>query len=273
MGRKIPMPQTPEIHDLDRGIDSSSQCSIPFKLELPFEVWEKSGADPSKRRRIGGVISTTKTDRQGEVVLQRGLDFTEFLSNGWFNDNHSKETTGIIGYPEMVKKVTHNGRPGHYVEGYLLENFEASDKIWDLANSLQKTNRRLGFSVEGAITRREDNGRTIAEAKVRNVAITSCPVNTDTGLEVLAKSLRAVESEGDLIRRAMMAGQAISNPGTSAGQGFALRTESVEKKPKKKRKTKLSKSEAISFLRSRYKGMSKGKAARILSYVAARAAG
>jgi hypothetical protein len=150
-------------------------AQIPFRFELPFEVWEKAGPDPSKRRRIGGIISTDKTDRQGEVVLQRGLDFSEFLSNGWFNDNHSRETTGIVGYPELVKKVQHKGRPAHYVEGYLIEGFDRADEIWKLAQSLQRTGRRLGFSIEGAVSRREGHdGRTIAEAKVRNVAITNC---------------------------------------------------------------------------------------------------
>lgn len=218
------------------------------------------------------MISTAKNDRQGEVVLQNGLNFTEFLQNGWFNDNHSKETTGIVGYPIKVERRKHAGKDGHYVEGYLLPNYEPADKIWKLANSLQKTGRRLGFSIEGAVTRRAGNdGRTIAEAKVRNVAITNCPVNTDTGLEVLAKSMMALEADGDeYMRRAMMAGQAINDPGSAPGQGFALRTESMERKPK--RKKRLSKADAIDLLQKRYRGMSKAHAERILAYVAARGA-
>ena len=149
-------------------------ADIPFKFELPFEVFHKAG-EVGKERRIGGIISTDRTDRQGEQVLQDGLDFSEFINNGWFNDNHSKDTTGIVGYPIKIEKQRKNGRPVHYVEGYLLENFEPADKIWTLANSLQKTGRRLGFSIEGSVTRRAGNdGRVIASAKVRNVAITNC---------------------------------------------------------------------------------------------------
>jgi hypothetical protein len=244
-------------------------ASIPFKFELPFEVWQKAG-QPGQERRIGGMISTDGMDRQAEKVLQAGLDFKEFLSNGWFNDNHSRETTGIVGYPIKVERRKNAGRDGHYVEGYLLPDYEPATKIWKLANSLQKTGRRLGFSIEGAVTRRAGHsGQIIAEAKVRNVAITNCPVNTDTGLEVLAKSMVALETEGDeWMRRALMAGQAINNPGAAHGQGFPLRTESMERKPKRKRK--LTKAEAVEYLRKRYRGMTDAAAEQILNYVSAR---
>lgn len=261
---------------------------IPFKVQLPFEVWEKSGPEQGKRRRIGGIISTDKTDRQGEIVLQRGLDFSDFLKNGWFNDNHSKDTSDILGFPEKVRQVKHRGRTAHYVEGYLLDNYDKADRIWNLAQALQKTNRRLGFSIEGSVVERTHDGKTIAKAKVRNVAITNCPVNDDTGLECLAKAMIAVEHglyksepdrlakiEADLdeIKRALTAGQAISNPGTAPGQGFPLRTESMEPQPKKRRRRrKLTKSEAIKFLHWKYPGMTLAKAERILSYVAARQA-
>jgi hypothetical protein len=246
-------------------------AELPFRFELPLEVFHKAG-DKGKERRIGGIISTDRVDRQQERVLQSGLDFSEFLSNGWFNDNHSRDTTGIVGYPQLVRKVTHKGRPAHYVEGYLIEGHEPADKIWTLANALQKTGRRLGFSIEGGVTRREGSGSTIATAKVRNVAVTNCPVNTDTGLEVLAKSLQAVEAEGDeWLRRGMMAGQAVANPGAAPGEGFPLRAESLEARPKRKRK--LSKADAVEFLRKRYPGMTAEKAMRILNYVAARGEG
>ena len=266
-------------------------AEIPFKFELPIEVWEKAGSEPGKNRRIGGVISTQDKDRQGEVVLQRGLDFSEFLNHGWFNDNHSRETTGIVGYPDKVEKRTVNGRPSHYVEGYLLQGFPRSDEIWRLAQSLQKTNRRLGFSIEGSVVRREGlEGKIIAQAKVRNVAITNCPVNTSTGLEILAKSMMALEAEGaarksatqpcwgadeccgtcetEDAQKALSAGQAVTDPGATPGQGFPLRVESMEKKPKRH----LSKAEAINWLQSRYPRLTKADAERIYRHAVSMAA-
>jgi hypothetical protein len=246
-------------------------AEIPFKFELPIEVWEKAG-EPGKERRIGGVISTEARDRQGEIVLQRGLDFSEFTKNGWFNDNHSKETTGIVGYPTKVERGVQNGRPSHFVEGYLLPEYEPANKIWNLARSLQKTGRRLGFSIEGSVVRRTGpNQSVIAEAKVRNVAITNCPVNTDTGLDVLTKSIQAMENLDDAwFRRAMMAGQGTAGTTPSGfGVGAPLRAQSLEHDakvldvPKRKR---LTKAEAVEFLRSKYRGMTDAYAERIFQF-------
>jgi len=255
---------------------------IPFRFDVPIECFEKAGEE-GKERRIGGIISTEHKDRQGEVVLQRGLQFDDFLGNGWFNDNHSRETTGIVGYPLEIKKTIHNGKPATYVEGYLLKNFKPADKIWDLANALQKTDRKLGFSIEGKVVRRSGNdGKTIAEARVQNVAVTNCPVNSVTGMDVLAKSLIAVEAMPDDIeaailkstRKALNAGASISNPGASPGEGFALRTESLEAdakvtthpKKKKKKKKILTKSDAENLIRRRHPGIGARAVERIWKF-------
>lgn len=247
--------------------------NIPFDFEIPVKCFYKAG-EKGKERRIGGIISTEARDRHGEIVLQNGLDFGGFVENGWINDNHSKETTGVIGYPYKLRKVLHKGRPAHYMEGYLLQNYEPADRIWKLANALQNTGRQLGFSVEGGVIRREDNGATIAQAKVRNVAVTNCPVNTTTGLEVLAKSLQVVQEASvdyeDWLKRALMAGQAVSNPGTSSGEGFPLRVESLE--PDLKIPEKFTRNAAIAFLKERYKGLSDSDADRIFNFVARRVA-
>ena len=189
---------------------------IPFQFEVPLDFFEKADEEPGKRRRIGGIISTESTDRQGETVLADGLDFTDWIKNGWYNDNHSKDTDGIVGYPDYVKSFKKgdrlpNGKQassnGHWAEGYMLGT-ERANRLWELGKNLQGTGRRLGFSVEGKILRRvgpktiarkaddgsvEWVGNRIAKALVRNVAVTNCPVNTDTGLEILARSLSAVE--------------------------------------------------------------------------------
>ena len=150
-------------------------AELPFKFELPIDAWTEKAGEAGKERRIGGIISTESADRHGEIVLQRGLDFKDFLKNGWFNDNHSKDTTGILGYPIKVEKVQHAGKQAHRVEGYLLPGYKPADKIWDLARSLQKTGRRLGFSIEGSVRQRTGpRENVIAEAVVRNVAITNC---------------------------------------------------------------------------------------------------
>lgn len=171
--------------------------SIPFSFDFPVDVFEKSDDGQGFERRIGGIISTEHKDYQDEVVLQNGLDFNYFLKNGWLNDNHSKKTTDIVGYPLAIKKTTHEGKPATYMEGYLIPNYKPADEIWELARALKKTDRKLGFSVEGHVKRREGpNGKIVAKAFVTNVAITNCPFNDKTNLEVLAKSIRAMEQPG-----------------------------------------------------------------------------
>ncbi|MDQ3171087.1 MAG: hypothetical protein M3Q55_13200 [Acidobacteriota bacterium] len=235
----------------------------PFRFRVAVEAFEKAG-DDEKSHRIGGIVSTDHLDRQGETLIQEGLDFEPFLKGGWFNDNHDPSTDSLIGYPETAElRELPDGRKGWYVEGYLLKGYERADKIWSLANSLQKSGRRLGFSVEGGITERDPgNPKTVRRATVREVAITRCPINTETTLNVLAKSLAA--------------GAAVSDPGRSPGEGFPLRTESVEKKPCKrckgkgcpvcKAKKSMSAGEAIDLLRAIDPRLSPTTAATIVDF-------
>lgn len=214
--------------------------SLPFRFEFNAEVFAKAGAG-DRDRRIGGIVSTDGIDRQGEVLVQEGLDFEPFLKGGWFNDNHDSQTGALVGYPEMVElRTSPSGRRGWYVEGYLLKGHTRSDEIWNLANALQKSGRSLGFSVEGGIVERDPTDpKRVLKAVVREVAITRCPVNTETSLTVLAKSLAAGYGPA-------------SNVGV-AGDGSPLRVQSLEAElnprvgPKKKKK-KIKKSEAIALL-------------------------
>jgi hypothetical protein len=219
-----------------------------FRFFVPVEAYEDLGKGKDKSRRIRGWITTEHRDREDEVVLQDGLDFTEFLSFGWFNDNHKQSTGDILGYPETVRKgKTDDGKAGHYVDGYLLhgDGLQPYDKVWKLANDLEKQTdgkRKLGFSVEGKIERRRGgDGKMIAKAKVRNVAVTGSPVNPFTGLEPVLKALTA--------------GSALDAPAAGPGEGFPLRTESLEGTPtnltpskKKKRKKRLDKSAGLDLL-------------------------
>jgi hypothetical protein len=287
---------------------------MPFQFEVPVSFFEKSSAPPGQQRRIGGIITTESPDRQGEIVLQKGLDFDDFLKNGWFNDNHNKDTDGVIGYPEAVQffqkgEMLPNGKPatapGHWAEGYLLEGHDRAERIWKLGKALQGTGRSLGYSVEGNIHRRigpktvfkksADGkrgswvGNTVAKATVRNVAVTNCPVNVDTGLEMLAKSLQVAESvnvadfEGRLeqLEKALAMGTATginppAGPQTGEGAGQVLAGQSLErkgdprfneKKKKKDEETKksLSETECLEWFRARVPSATLRQAVRFVA--------
>lgn len=172
-----------------------------FRYFAPISFFEKADADEGQRRRFAGIASTESPDQEDEVVLQNGLQWDYFLTKGWFNDNHSRKTGGVVGYPVDVKFYKRGDRlPDgsiaksnlHWTEGYLLEGVPAADDIWNVGQALQKSGsgRQLGQSIEGKILKREGpGGEVIARANITNVAITHCPVNADTSLGFLAKSL------------------------------------------------------------------------------------
>lgn len=262
----------------------SKENEIPFDFEVPVTFFEKADAAKGKQRRIGGIISTEQLDRQGEVVLQRGLDFNDFLNAGWYNDNHTRDTTGILGYPEVVQQFSKGDllpsgefAPTNvtWAEGYLL-NTKRADDIWELGLALQGTGRHLGYSVEGGIQRRAGKDKkVIAKAKVRNVAITHCPVNDGSRLDILAKSLLAVEAaEPDPVEKALSMGtesgptEQPAGPKTGEGAGQVLTEESLEddERPAKKEETKksLSDAEAVAWLQSQRPDLTAADAGRIV---------
>lgn len=178
-------------------------------------------------------MSSERDDRQGESVIAKGLDFSDFMQSGHFNDNHSQNTSAIVGYPQESKfennlgvyKSDLDGIPGWVCKGYILKGTTRADGIWELAKALENVpDKKLGFSIEGKVIRRSN--KKIEKAKIRNVAITNCPVNTDATWRVLTKSFY---DENEAVK-AMSAGYATS-PATQSGGG-ALRSEDLDSNPK-----------------------------------------
>lgn len=166
-----------------KGGDYMVQVDNNFSFNLPVDII-KSG-DSDSEWRIGGYASTSTEDRQGDEIIQKGLDFSDFVNYGWFNYDH--DNSKILGYPDKRKcKVDKNG---FYVEGILLKGKELVREIWETALALKKTgdNRKLGFSVEGKVEKRDNSGK-IVKAKIYNVAITANPVNCTCTWDALVKS-------------------------------------------------------------------------------------
>lgn len=227
--------------------------SAVFRFDMEMDALEKSRVDGRDGRFIGGYVSTSHMDRQGETLIQKGLDFDHFLTKGWFNDNHDGAGDALIGYPTMARlDDLEKGHTGWYVEGELLPEGTnpRADSIWKIAHGLKKGGKRkLGFSVEGSILDRDEKDPTIVrKAQVREVAITRCPVNTKTSLDVLAKSLAVGTTAGE--------------PGSAAD----LEPEALEGIRKKKKKKKLRKGVAVELLLSINPSVGRPMAERIVEY-------
>ena len=221
-----------------------------FRVGLPEVQFVEKSEEQYNSRVLRGVMSTQRKDRQDETVIAKGLDFADFLRHGHFNDNHSQETSAIVGYPEKVeyhKDLSHFGvkSEGWTCEGFVIKGTKRSDGIWELAKALSEVpGRKLGFSIEGKVLRRQD--KTIEKARIRNVAITNCPVNTDCTWEVLDKSFVSEE----IAMKSLMAGYGAS-VGEQSGGG-ALRVEDLDSDAKttmdeKKKKRIAALKKALSF--------------------------
>ena len=150
-----------------------------------FRFWypAKLSKGEDGKHYIEGIASTPHEDLQGEKIKQEGLVLDYFLTRGYFNDDHSKETAGKVGIPTEAK-IT---KDGLYTKGFLLETPRAKG-IWDLAQALEKSggDRKLGFSVEGKVLERDTkNPRTITKAWIKDVAITAAPINPNTFLDIV----------------------------------------------------------------------------------------
>lgn len=157
----------------------------PFIFAVPLDIIKSESPD-SDEMRIGGYASTPDEDRQGDEIIQRGLDITQFVEHGWFNHDHDNKL--ILGYPD--KKKCKVSSKGFYVEGVLLKGVPLAEQVYQTALALQKSNapRKMGFSIEGKVQKRDEKTGKIVKATVYNVAITANPVNVNCTWEVLAKS-------------------------------------------------------------------------------------
>lgn len=175
---------------------------IDFTRDEEFNFWvpmSLAKADPSadqkatpqdQKRWIEGIASTTDTDLQNETVDQNGIDFSYFLKYGFFNNDHKPGFENKVGQPTECR-VT---KQGLWTKGFLFQKHKIAEAIWELALALEasKADRKLGFSIQGKVTRRE--GRRIARCWIQDIAITAAPINTHTWLDVL-KSLSAVPAD------------------------------------------------------------------------------
>lgn len=204
-----------------------------FKIKAPLAFFEKADAPDGQQLRIAGVVSTEARDRQKEIILQNGLDFSYFNEHGFFNDNHKKGADNILGYPTGKPKqfrkgsILPNGKKADYnctwSEGYLLDTPRGRN-TWENGKALQGTDRQIGFSLEGNITSRAGiDNLTATSAQVRNIAITECPVGYGTSMDALAKAMTEAMSDEELEKTLSMS----TSAGT--GNGETITPESLEK--------------------------------------------
>jgi hypothetical protein len=169
-----------------------------FYIDIPVdsvELIEKSEGEG--KRCIKGYASTEDLDKDGESILQKGMDFGPLMREGYINYDHQKQTIGgakfpiIIGIPTLVELR----KSGLWVEGELFkgdsnesEQIKLANEMWQLGLQLKKSGtRKLAYSIEGSYVQRR--GKKVVKSIARNVALTHKPVNAKCSVEMFAKSL------------------------------------------------------------------------------------
>lgn len=203
-----------------------------FNFQIPVTLKKNDAGD----WRIAGLASTEDVDKQGEKILQSGLNIDPLKAGkGIFNLDHSNSPGDIVG---KIDKAYFSDK-GLMVEGYLLKEVDNAKSVYQVMNSLKPEDKQSVFSlsVEGKIEQRSGKGdKTIQSAIIDRVALTTKPVNPNTFVE-LVKSLEAPQTlktalREAIVKKAMSVGfPQMSAPAARSGGGV-LAPESLGKKKK-----------------------------------------
>lgn len=231
-----------------------------FNVIIPAEIVKSEDGE----WKIRGLASTEARDRQGEVILQNGIDLTPIeKGQGYFNFDHLQGPENLIGVIDGYKKDSN----GLFVEGRLFKNHEKAKAVYQVMSSLGKSDRgRVGLSVEGSVLERDPgNPKVIRKCRIKNVAVTFSPVNTETYADLL-KSLSAADvmefaADGktdesqpvaveqkvfsasevvELVQKALAVGAGYTQAPTERSGGDALAQESSKPEAKKRKLKKMS---------------------------------
>lgn len=151
------------------------------------------------------VASTPEEDREGEVLLQKGLNFEPFKRYGCFNWNHIPFT--MVAMPTGRKAWLEKSM--WMCEGEIVSGLEiyrdpitkaviTSDMIVNQHNTLKKAGYTNGLhvSVEGKATKRSKCGKFVEKADILHIALTFIPINPSCSLKMIAKSMeRKIECQ------------------------------------------------------------------------------
>lgn len=164
----------------------TDEQTFMFNAFMPVDV-KKSVDTDSETYTIAGWASTGQLDLQNEIIDPKGIDITHFREHGYINYEHKSNIR--IGYPTENCYVDVN--KGLYVEAKLFKNNPYATEMIQLAETLEKSgsNRKIGFSIEGAITKRNINDtRVIEGVKITDIAVTATPANPSATIETILKS-------------------------------------------------------------------------------------
>jgi len=172
-----------------------------FSTFQPLDLKLIKSEDGGKVYKISGIATTEHTDTAGEIILQNGIDWSYCLKSGSFNYDHSNLPAHILGAPQSVEKVKHNGKSATKISGILYGDKQI---VKDLVENVKlmrstKSGRSLGFSIEGQVMERDrKNPKIITRAKVLNVSLTHQPANQEATVQLVKNILKSMENKTEM---------------------------------------------------------------------------
>ena len=157
-----------------------------FTFHVPINIIK--GVDgESPDMILAGIASTGAKDRQGEMLIPEGFDYSYLKNHGYINWHHqlSKNPEAIIGEPTKVE--IRKGQ-GLYIEAKLYPDSEMAKKAYELAQVLTKNSskRQLGWSIEGKVVERDpNNSARVTKSKITGCALTPMPINPETFVDII----------------------------------------------------------------------------------------
>ena len=136
--------------------------------------------------KIKGLASTANIDDDGEIVRPEGLDLNRIdKGQGVLNWNHGKGPENVVGMLTGYDIDTENEQT--YVEGELFKKHKTAGAVIEIMDSLKSSDiGRMGMSIEGKVIKRnKENPKIIEKCEVNAVALTLCPVNSDTYVDFM----------------------------------------------------------------------------------------
>ena len=166
-----------------------------FRQWVPFEPVEKSGEENDSMGRIKGIASSEHVDADGEIIIQKGLQWDYFFRHGFVSLEHPLGVLNAVGESVSADIVDLDGTPATEITADLHLSDKVGKAVWDKAKMLKKSGsrRKLGFSIEGeALERDHKNPKVITKARVISVAISAAPKNPLSWFEPIAASMMAM---------------------------------------------------------------------------------
>lgn len=165
-----------------------------FHAFLPFEpvgdVADLEKADAEWL--IRGIVSSELEDADGDIIVQKGIDWSYFLKSGFLTREHPAMPENIIGEPLSVDPVEIDGIAASVLVARLFKDRPLAKGIWESSVGLKKSgsSRKLGLSIEGHVIGQRD-GKRVPTSRVTTVAATAVPKNSITFFDPIMASVIA----------------------------------------------------------------------------------